>query len=184
MARTTDKSGIELTADQTPVDSLREEYDSLAEEVRRHRFAYYNENAPTISDAEFDELFRRLERIEALHPELIANDSPTQEVGGDASSAFAAVDHLQRMYSLEDVFSLAELDVWVSRAAASVESVSPGSAIKWLTELKIDGLAVNLLYRNGELVRAATRGDGATGEDITHNVLTIKSIPRTLAGTG
>ncbi|PVE18471.1 NAD-dependent DNA ligase LigA [Arthrobacter sp. Bz4] len=184
MARTTDKSGIELTADQTPVDSLREEHDSLAEEVRRHRFAYYNENAPTISDAEFDELFRRLEKIEALHPELIANDSPTQEVGGDASSAFAAVDHLQRMYSLEDVFSLAELDVWVSRAAASVESVSPGSAIKWLTELKIDGLAVNLLYRNGELVRAATRGDGATGEDITHNVLTIKSIPRTLDGTG
>ncbi|MBG6180727.1 NAD-dependent DNA ligase LigA [Arthrobacter sp. CAN_A1] len=184
MARTTDKSGIELTPDQTPVDSLREEYDSLAEEVRRHRFAYYNENAPTISDTQFDELFRRLEKIEALHPELIANDSPTQEVGGDASSAFAAVDHLQRMYSLEDVFSLDELDVWVSRAAASVESVSPGSTIKWLTELKIDGLAVNLLYRNGELVRAATRGDGATGEDITHNVLTIKSIPRVLAGTG
>ena len=184
MARTTDKSGIELTPDQTPVDSLREEYDSLAEEVRRHRFAYYNENAPTISDAEFDELFRRLEKIEALHPELVANDSPTQEVGGDASSAFAAVDHLQRMYSLEDVFSLDELDVWVSRAAASVESVSPGSTIKWLTELKIDGLAVNLLYRNGELVRAATRGDGSTGEDITHNVLTIKSIPRVLAGTG
>ncbi|WP_346655203.1 NAD-dependent DNA ligase LigA [Arthrobacter sp. 260] len=184
MARTPDNPDIELAPDQTPVDSLREEYDSLAEEVRRHRFAYYNENAPTISDAEFDELFRRLEKIEALHPELVANDSPTQEVGGDASSAFAAVDHLQRMYSLEDVFSLDELDVWVGRAAASVESVSPGSTIKWLTELKIDGLAVNLLYRNGELVRAATRGDGTTGEDITHNVLTIKSIPRVLAGTG
>ncbi|WP_035765111.1 NAD-dependent DNA ligase LigA [Arthrobacter sp. H20] len=184
MDRTSDKTSIELTADQTPVDSLREEYDTLAEEVRRHRFAYYNENAPTISDADFDELFRRLEKIEALHPELVANDSPTQEVGGDASSAFAAVDHLQRMYSLEDVFSLDELDVWISRAAASVESVRPGSTIKWLTELKIDGLAVNLLYRSGELVRAATRGDGATGEDITHNVLTIKSIPRTLAGTG
>lgn len=174
--------GVELPADQVPAEGLKEEYAVLAEEVRRHRFAYYNENAPVVSDAEFDELFRRLEQLEALHPELVSNDSPTQEVGGDVSSAFAPVEHLQRMYSLEDVFSLDELDVWIKRAAAGIEGQRPGSSISWLTELKIDGLAVSLLYRNGDLVRAATRGDGTTGEDITHNVLTIASIPQKLAG--
>ncbi|WP_159802357.1 NAD-dependent DNA ligase LigA [Arthrobacter zhaoguopingii] len=169
-------------ADGTPSEDLREEYRNLADTIRAHRYAYYQENAPTVSDAEFDELFRRLETIEALHPELVANDSPTQEVGGDVSSAFAPVEHLQRMYSIEDVFSLEELTVWLRRALAGTEQRSPGSSVRWLTELKIDGLAVNLLYRNGELVRAATRGDGVTGEDITHNVLTIASIPRQLTG--
>ncbi|MBM7782629.1 DNA ligase (NAD+) [Arthrobacter tumbae] len=178
------RSDVELPADEVPADSLKEEYGALVEEVRRHRFAYYNENAPLVSDAEFDELFRRLEQIEAEHPELISNDSPTQEVGGDVSAAFSPVQHLQRMYSLEDVFSTDELEAWVRRAEASIESQRPGSGVSWLTELKIDGLAVNLLYRNGELVRAATRGDGATGEDITHNVLTIKTIPRRLKGSG
>ncbi|MHA7246610.1 NAD-dependent DNA ligase LigA [Arthrobacter tecti] len=174
---------VELPAEEVPDDALKEEYGRLVEEVRRHRFAYYNENEPLVSDAEFDELFRRLEQIEAEHPELISNDSPTQEVGGDVSAAFTSVQHLQRMYSLEDVFSREELDAWVRRAEASIESQRPGSSVSWLTELKIDGLAVNLLYRNGELVRAATRGDGSTGEDITHNVLTINSIPRTLKGS-
>ncbi|WP_051470582.1 NAD-dependent DNA ligase LigA [Arthrobacter sp. 35/47] len=166
-----------------PDAGLKEEYGRLVEDVRRHRFAYYNENTPIVSDAEFDALFRRLEQIEAEHPELISNDSPTQEVGGDVSAAFAPVQHLQRMYSLEDVFSTAELEAWIRRAEASIESQRPGSTVSWLTELKIDGLAVNLLYRNGELVRAATRGDGTTGEDITHNVLTIKTIPRKLSGS-
>ncbi len=178
-----ERSEVELPADEVPADSLKEEYARLVEEVRRHRFAYYNENAPVISDAEFDVLFRRLEQIEAEHPELISNDSPTQEVGGDVSAAFAPVQHLQRMYSLEDVFSTQELETWVRRAEAGIQSQRPGSTVSWLTELKIDGLAVNLLYRNGELVRAATRGDGATGEDITHNVLTIKTIPRKLNGS-
>ncbi|TYC99020.1 NAD-dependent DNA ligase LigA [Arthrobacter echini] len=168
----------------TPDHALREEYAQLAEEIRAHRSAYYQDAAPTISDAEFDALFRRLEELEALHPELVSNDSPSQEVGGEVSSAFTPVDHLARMYSLEDVFSLDELTVWLERATAGVEQRSPGSSIAWLTELKIDGLAVNLLYRDGELVRAATRGDGVTGEDITHNVLTIASIPRHLAGSG
>ncbi|MGV0111869.1 NAD-dependent DNA ligase LigA [Arthrobacter sp. CP30] len=166
-----------------PEGDLREEYALLAEEIRKHRIAYYQEAAPTVSDAEFDALFRRLEELEALHPELVSNDSPTQEVGGEVSSAFTPVDHLARMYSLEDVFSLEELKVWLDRATAGVEQRSPGAGIQWLTELKIDGLAVNLLYRDGELVRAATRGDGVTGEDITHNVLTIASVPKRLAGT-
>lgn len=169
--------------EQVPSGAVREEYENLVEEVRKHRFAYYQEDAPIISDAEFDELFRRLETLEAMHPELVANDSPTQEVGGEVSAAFAAVEHLQRMYSLEDVFSLEELEAWIAKAEASVAKLGNGTAgPAWLTELKIDGLAVNLLYRDGKLVRAATRGDGYTGEDITHNVLTIKEIPQELTG--
>ncbi|SDI26235.1 DNA ligase (NAD+) [Arthrobacter cupressi] len=175
---------MEAVEGEVPAQSVREEYDNLADLVRKHRYAYYQEDAPTISDAEFDALYRRLEELEALHPELVSNDSPTQEVGGEVSAAFAAVEHLQRMYSLEDVFSLEELEAWVRKAEASVEKLGSGvPPIAWLTELKIDGLAVNLLYRDGKLVRAATRGDGTTGEDITHNVLTIKEIPRELSGS-
>nr|WP_245413027.1 NAD-dependent DNA ligase LigA [Arthrobacter celericrescens] len=176
---------MEAADGEVPEQSVREEYDNLADLVRKHRYAYYQEDAPTVSDAEFDALYRRLEELEALHPELVSNDSPTQEVGGEVSAAFAAVEHLQRMYSLEDVFSLEELEAWVRKAEASVEKLGASvPAIAWLTELKIDGLAVNLLYRDGKLVRAATRGDGTTGEDITHNVLTIKEIPRELSGSG
>ncbi|CAH0206900.1 DNA ligase A [Arthrobacter sp. Bi26] len=173
---------------QVPSGDIRAEYEDLVEQVRKHRFAYYQEDAPIISDAEFDELYRRLETIEAMNPELVANDSPTQEVGGEVSAAFTAVQHLQRMYSLEDVFSLEELEAWMVKAEAGVAKLGNGSnggnQPSWLTELKIDGLAVNLLYRDGALVRAATRGDGTTGEDITHNVLTIKEIPQQLSGSG
>ncbi|EMY34330.1 DNA ligase LigA [Arthrobacter crystallopoietes BAB-32] len=176
-------SKVEPQTDEIPSQDIREEYEQLTEDVRRYRYAYYNEDSPLVSDAEFDRLYRRLEEIEALNPELVANDSPTQEVGGEVSAAFAPVEHLQRMYSLEDVFSLEELQVWISRATASVEKQGRLDELKWLSEVKIDGLAVNLLYRNGELVRAATRGDGHTGEDITHNALTIKEIPRTLEGS-
>ncbi|WP_336711544.1 NAD-dependent DNA ligase LigA [Arthrobacter sp. USHLN218] len=177
-------SRVEPQTDEIPAQGIRNEYEQLTEDVRRYRYAYYNEDSPLISDAEFDQLYRRLEEIEALHPELVANDSPTQEVGGEVSAAFAPVEHLQRMYSLEDVFSLEELQVWIGRATASVEKQGRVDELTWLSEVKIDGLAVNLLYRNGELVRAATRGDGHTGEDITHNALTIKDIPRTLKGSG
>ena len=167
---------------QVPPEALREDYEDLAERIRRYRVAYYNEDAPLVSDAEFDQLYRRLEELEALHPELVTNDSPTQEVGGDVSAAFSPAEHLVRMYSLEDVFSIEELQAWITRAQASVEKIGGQPEPKWLTELKIDGLAVNLLYRDGKLVRAATRGDGTTGEDITHNVLTLKDIPRQLRG--
>ena len=171
--------------EQVPSGDIRAEYEDLVEQVRKHRFAYYQQDAPIISDAEFDELYRRLETLEAMHPELVANDSPTQEVGGEVSAAFAAVEHLQRMYSLEDVFSLEELEAWMAKAEAGIAKLgNGGNPPSWLTELKIDGLAVNLLYRDGVLVRAATRGDGTTGEDITHNVLTIKEIPQQLSGTG
>lgn len=160
---------------------IRDEYAQLIDDVRDARRAYYTDDAPTISDAAYDTLYRRLEEVEALYPELVANDSPTQEVGGEASSAFAPVTHRARMYSLEDVFSDEELRAWLTKAQENSQAIS-GKNPTWLTELKIDGLAVNLLYRNGALVRAATRGDGTTGEDVTHNVRTIATIPQQLSG--
>jgi len=160
---------------------IRDEYAQLIDDVRDARRAYYTDDAPTISDAAYDALYRRLEEVEALYPELVANDSPTQEVGGEASSAFAPVTHRARMYSLEDVFSDEELCAWLTKAQENSQAIS-GKNPTWLTELKIDGLAVNLLYRNGALVRAATRGDGTTGEDVTHNVRTIATIPQRLSG--
>ncbi|MDN5654301.1 MAG: NAD-dependent DNA ligase LigA [Kocuria sp.] len=169
---------------EVPAEDLKERYAQLTQRVRDARVSYYVEDSPTISDAEYDALYRDLERIEAEHPQLKANDSPTQEVGGEPSEAFAPVQHLERMYSLEDVFSIDELKAWLDRAEESIQEVRPGYENAWLTELKIDGLAINLLYRNGRLTRAATRGDGTTGEDVSHNVATIDSVPQTLEGTG
>ena len=146
---------------------------ALTDEINAHRRAYYEGNASLISDAEYDALMHELELIESQHPELITGDSPTQTVGGAANQTFAPVEHLERMMSLDNVFSFDELKNWAERAVGQ----------KFLCELKIDGLAVNLRYVRGELVSAATRGDGAVGEDVTANVLTIKSIPKRLAGT-
>ena len=169
------------SAEVSLTPEIRDEYAQLIDDVRDARRAYYTDDAPTISDAAYDALYRRLEEVEALYPELVANDSPTQEVGGEASSAFAPVTHRARMYSLEDVFSDEELRAWLTKAQENSQTIS-GKNPTWLTELKIDGLAVNLLYRNGALVRAATRGDGTTGEDVTHNVRTIATIPQRLSG--
>lgn len=169
------------SAEVSLAPEIRDEYAQLIDDVRDARRAYYTDDAPTISDAAYDALYRRLEEVEALYPELVANDSPTQEVGGEASSAFAPVTHRARMYSLEDVFSDEELRAWLTKAQENSQAIS-GKNPTWLTELKIDGLAVNLLYRNGALVRAATRGDGTTGEDVTHNVRTIATIPQRLSG--
>ncbi|WP_129360660.1 NAD-dependent DNA ligase LigA [Rothia uropygioeca] len=167
---------------EVPAEDLKERYAQLTQQVRDARAAYYIEDSPRISDAEYDALYRDLERIEAENPQLKANDSPTQEVGGEPSEAFAPVQHLERMYSLEDVFSIDELKAWLERAEASIQEVRPGHENRWLTELKIDGLAINLLYRDGQLVRAATRGDGTTGEDVSHNVATIDTVPQNLVG--
>ena len=169
------------SAEVSLTPEIRDEYAQLIDDVRDARRAYYTDDAPTISDAAYDALYHRLEEVEALYPELVANDSPTQEVGGEASSAFAPVTHRARMYSLEDVFSDEELRAWLTKAQENSQAIS-GKNPTWLTELKIDGLAVNLLYRNGALVRAATRGDGTTGEDVTHNVRTIATIPQRLSG--
>ena len=148
--------------------------DELVDEINKHRRAYYEGNTVLIADAEYDALMHELELLEAQHPELITGDSPTQTVGGSANQAFAPVQHLDRMMSLDNVFSHDEMRGWVAKAGAG----------PYLCELKIDGLAINLRYESGTLVSAATRGDGVVGEDVTQNVLTIKSIPRKLEGAG
>jgi DNA ligase (NAD+) len=170
----------EPTADQHPVpQQARHRWTDLAEQVRDHRFAYYVRDSPTISDGEFDVLLRELEQLEQQYPELRTPDSPTQQVGGTWSTDFEPVDHLERMLSLDNVFSPDELQGWADRVRRDA-----GDEVRYLCELKIDGLAVNLLYQAGRLVRAATRGDGRTGEDVTLNVRTISGVPHTLAGGG
>lgn len=164
-------------------DDVRTTYASLVDTVNKARHAYYVADSPILSDAEYDTLYHRLLEIEAQYPELVTADSPSRMVGGDASKAFAPVPHPTRMYSLEDVFSFDELASWFNKTAQTLTKESVG-APAWLAEVKIDGLAVNLLYRNGVLERAATRGDGVTGEDVTHNVKTIACIPHKLTGEG
>lgn len=167
----------ELIESDVP-DEVRRRWEELAEEIRGHQFAYYVKDAPTIPDAEFDALLRELTVIEEEHPSLRVPESPTQLVGGTFSTDFATADHLERMLSLDNVFSTEELTAWVDR----VERSAGGAELHLLLELKIDGLAVNLLYEEGRLVRALTRGDGRTGEDVTLNVRTIEGVPHQLRG--
>ncbi|HEX3590922.1 MAG TPA: NAD-dependent DNA ligase LigA [Pseudonocardiaceae bacterium] len=163
--------------EDVPAD-VRERHTVLAEQLRGHQFRYYVLDSPTITDAEFDALLVELQRIEDEHPSLVTPDSPTQQVGGTFSTEFAAHDHLERMLSLDDVFSIDELRAWADRVRKAA-----GGAYHFLCELKIDGLAVNLLYRDGTLVRALTRGDGRTGEDVTLNVRTIRNVPERLTAS-
>ncbi|MCE5292805.1 MAG: NAD-dependent DNA ligase LigA [Nocardiaceae bacterium] len=157
---------------------VRQRWQELAEQVRDHQFRYYVKDAPIISDGEFDALFNELKAIEEAHPDLRTPDSHTQIVGGGFASDFTAVDHLERMLSLDNAFSEDELRAWARRVESEV-----GSDLHYLCEVKIDGLALNLVYENGRLVRAATRGDGRTGEDVTLNARTITDIPEVLTGT-
>jgi DNA ligase (NAD+) len=165
-------------------DDIRHEWTELADQVRGHQFSYHVKDAPTISDGEYDALVRRLTALEDQYAELRTPDSPTQQVGAGFSTDFAAVEHLERMLSLDNAFSAQELLAWASRVERDVASEGDGTAYHYLCELKIDGLAINLLYERGRLVRAATRGDGRTGEDVTNNVRTIEGIPHQLAGSG
>ncbi|WP_226344513.1 NAD-dependent DNA ligase LigA [Agilicoccus flavus] len=159
-----------------PPESARHEWEELAETIRGHQFAYYVRDAPTVDDAEFDRLLRRLQALEEEHPGLRVPESPTQRVGGTFSTEFTAVDHRERMLSLDNVFTSDELREWIDRTLAA----AGGAQVHFLTEAKIDGLAINLLYEDGRLTRALTRGDGRTGEDVTHNVRTIEGVPHRL----
>lgn len=152
--------------------NIRDRVSELVDLINKHRAAYYQSNTSLISDADYDKLMRELEQLEAKHPELITGDSPTQTVGGEISQTFAPVEHLERMMSLDNVFSEQELDAWLEKSGGG----------PYLCELKIDGLAINLRYKNGQLISAATRGDGSVGEDVTRNVMTVKGIPHTLSG--
>ncbi|WP_026918267.1 NAD-dependent DNA ligase LigA [Gordonia shandongensis] len=158
-------------ADESP----EREWTRLAEEVRGHQFRYYVQDAPIISDGEFDVLLRRLQDLEDAHPELAVADSPTKLVGGGFSTDFASVDHLERMMSLDNVFDADEMSSWLSRTEAEI-----GAAPQYLCELKIDGVALALVYERGRLVRGVTRGDGRTGEDVTLNARTIAGVPHEL----
>jgi len=157
---------------------VRERHAALSEEINGHRFRYYVLDSPTIADGEFDELWHELLRIEEAHPSLVTPESPSQQVGGTFSTEFTAVDHLERMLSLDNTFDTDELGAWVDRVEKEL-----GEGTAYLCELKIDGLAINLLYENGRLSRALTRGDGRTGEDVTLNVRTLDGVPTQLTGT-
>lgn len=154
---------------------IRREIETLRAEIRAHNRAYYDNDSPTVSDFEYDALMRRLRELEAAHPELSDGDSPTMRVGGTA--AFSPVTHIVPLESLNDVFSLAELTAFDERVRTALEA-----PVTYVLEPKVDGLSVALTYENGQFVSGATRGDGVTGEDVTHNLLTIQSLPRTLTG--
>ncbi|HET6693357.1 MAG TPA: NAD-dependent DNA ligase LigA, partial [Pedococcus sp.] len=170
-----ESSGV--TAVAAPPEA-REEHQEIAEQVEEARWRYYVKDSPTISDAEYDRLMRRLEELEEQFADLRTPDSPTQSVGGAVSTEFTPVEHVEPMMSLDNAFSTEELEAWAARLRR--EGVPEAD---FLCELKVDGLAVSLLYEDGRLVRGATRGDGRTGEDVTPNVRTIDNVPHRLTGT-
>jgi DNA ligase (NAD+) len=171
----------EPASDAAPAPA-RHRHADLAVEITEHNHRYHVLDAPVVSDAEYDALMRELRELEQRYPDLRTPDSPTQKVGDVISTDFAPVEHLERLLSLDNAFSAEELDAW---AARTQRLAGPDTAVgPYLCELKIDGLAVALVYRDGALVRAATRGDGATGEDVTPNIRTIAAAPARLSGSG
>ena len=161
-------------AASNPHDRIRH----LRAELSRHNELYYAKAAPEISDQEFDRLLRELADLEAAHPELADPDSPTRRVGGAPLAAFTQVQHLVRMQSLDNTYDETEVAEFVAR----LNKLLPETEIPLTVEAKVDGVAISLLYENGRLVRAATRGDGVAGDDVTENIRTIKSVPHTLKG--
>jgi len=155
---------------------IRHKIQELSEDIRDHQFKYYVLDAPTITDAAFDKLWNQLLALESEYPQYKLESSPTLEVGGGFATAFTQHDHIQKMMSLDNVFDSDELTTWFERIEKA------GVKNTWLCEVKVDGLAINLLYENGRLTRALTRGNGVTGEDVTLNIKTIKSIPTELTG--
>ncbi|NES14099.1 MULTISPECIES: NAD-dependent DNA ligase LigA [Micromonospora] len=165
----------EAAAGAEPTPEVRERHATLSQELTEHQYRYYVLDAPVISDAEFDKQLRELEALEAEYPALRTPDSPTQRVGGTFSTDFTPVTHAERMLSLDNAFADEELAAWAERVERDA-----GGPVPYLCELKVDGLAINLTYEQGRLVRAATRGDGRTGEDVTANVRSIKDVPSRL----
>ena len=167
-----------MTSSETEQAEFAQRHADLSQEITEHQFRYHVLDRPTVSDAEFDQLLRELQRLEDEHPELVTPDSPTQRIGGTFSTEFRAADHLERMLSLDNAFEEDVLRGWSERLAREI-----GDEAEYLCELKIDGLAINLLYENGRLMRALTRGDGHTGEDVTLNVRTLDDVPERLTPT-
>ena len=170
-------------APAAPAKSPRVRAAELNRLLNTYAYQYYALDDPQVTDAEFDRLLRELQAIEEVHPELVTPDSYTQRVGGYVSEQFEPVRHAQRMYSIDDAMNLEELDEWLARTDEALGS-TPEHPVAYTCELKIDGLGVALTYRDAQFVRAATRGDGTTGENVTANVLTIGDIPHALAQAG
>ena len=169
---------IATPRDSTPPNSISQRWQELVDHINRARMQYALQDSQTLSDADYDALFRELLELEDQYPILVTGDSPTQSVGGHRSELFEPVAHLEPMYSLDNAFSESELKAWSERISASLEQEP-----QYLCELKIDGLAVDAVYRDGKLETLATRGDGATGEDVTLNAILIASVPKKLKGT-
>ena len=156
--------------------AIRHQIQELSEVIKDHQFKYYVLDDPAITDSDFDKLWQQLIALESKYPQYKLESSPTLEVGGGFATAFTQHDHIEKMMSLDNVFDNDELDTWFDRIEKA------GVKNTWLCEVKVDGLAINLLYENGRLTRALTRGNGTTGEDVTLNIKTIKSVPTELAG--
>jgi DNA ligase (NAD+) len=174
-------AAAEAEAGSEPPAPARERHAELAKEVEEHRYRYFVRDAPTVSDAAYDQLMRELQTLEERYPALRTPDSPTQQVGGTYSTLFTPVEHVAPMMSLDNAFRDEELAAWVQRVE---RDAGEGEVVAYLCEPKVDGLAINLTYRRGRLARAATRGDGRTGEDVTLNVRAIRDVPNELAGDG
>jgi DNA ligase (NAD+) len=166
------------SAGPEPPASALERHAALSAEIDDNQYRYYILDAPTVSDAEYDAMMRELTQLEEDYPALRTPQSPTQRVGGTYSTLFTPVEHAERMLSLDNVFNLDDLAGWAERVERDA-----GGAVSYLCELKVDGLAINLTYEHGRLVRAATRGDGRTGEEVTANVRTIREVPERLSGS-
>jgi len=155
------------------LNEARARHAQLVEEIRRHDHAYYVQAQPSISDQEYDRLYKQLLDLEQKFPALVTSDSPTQRVGGEPLKAFKPVQHRQPMLSLDNTYSQEELREFVNR----VQRLLPNEKLDWVVEPKVDGVAINLRYEKGVFACGATRGDGTTGDDITANLKTIRSIP-------
>ncbi|WP_375489093.1 NAD-dependent DNA ligase LigA [uncultured Jatrophihabitans sp.] len=170
----------------TAQDSARQEHAQLSQQLDDASYRYYVLDAPTISDAEYDTAMRRLQELEDTYPDLRTPQSPTQRVAGTYSTLFTPVDHLERLLSLDNAFSTEEIEAWAQRVerdlAPRAADAAGGTVPGYLCELKVDGLAVDVVYENGRLVRGATRGDGRTGEDVTPNLRTLDNLPDRLTG--
>src|SRR4029453_11014660 len=172
---------VAVAADREDVTEVPEDartrHRDLSEELDRYAFAYYVRDEPLVSDGQYDELMAELKAIEAAHPALVTPEAPSQKVNGGFTATFAPVQHIERMQSLDNAFSSDELSAWALRVEREV-----GTGASYLCELKVDGVAVAIVYENGRMVRAATRGGGTTGEDVTANVRTMENVPQQLAG--
>lgn len=165
----------------TVLDHIRKKVEKLRDEIDKHNYFYYVEDSPVIPDSKYDTLFRELKSLEEKYPELIARTSPTQRVGATPLKSFAQVRHKSQMFSLDNVFNKEELTAFDDRVRQRLKT---DKSVQYTCEPKLDGVAINLIYKNGELVRAVTRGDGIIGEDVTENVRTIKAVPLKLHGHG